>query len=160
MDEDGSSPSLVRGVPTGRVGCAEGVAEATSPLKSLGGAFGGTPPSLASARRLCLRLASLMSLSNPSAHTLQRSLMTSPQRGHSGRLRPPSPSPGRMRSREERGPQSLGAVLADPGSPSPVSQVHSAGTLLQEMQMYGPPSDGRQIEVLNGVAAVALAAVQ
>ena len=130
MDEDGSSPSLVRGVPTGRVGCAEGVAEATGILKSLGGAFGGTP-SLASARRLCLRLASLMSLSNQSAHTLQRSLMTGPQRGHSGRLRPPSPSPGRMRSREERGPQSLGAVLADPGSPSPVSQVHSAGTLLQ-----------------------------
>ena len=136
MDEDGSSPSLVRGVPTGRVGCAEGVAEATGILKSLGGAFGGTP-SLASARRLCLRLASP---SNQSAHTLQRtssmscgnsSLMTGPQRGHSGRLRPPSPSPGRMRSREERGPQSLGAVLADPGSPSPVSQVHSAGTLLQ-----------------------------
>ena len=130
MDEDGSSPSLVRGVPTGRVGCAEGVAEATGILKIFGGAFGGTP-SLASARRLCLRLASLMSLSNQSAHTLQRSLMTGPQRGHSGRLRPPSPSPGRMRSREERGPQSLGAVLADPGSPSPVSQVHSAGTLLQ-----------------------------
>ena len=129
MDEDGSSPSLVRGVPTGRV-CAEGVAEATGILKILGGAFGGTP-SLASARRLCLRQASLMSLSNQSAHTMQRSLMTGPQRGHSGRLRPPSPSPGRMRSREERGPQSLGAVLADPGSPSPVSQVHSAGTLLQ-----------------------------
>ena len=28
------------------------------------------------------------------------------------------------------------------------------------MQMYGPPPDGRQVEVLNGVAAVALAAVQ
>jgi len=110
VDEDGSSPSLVRGVPTGRVGCAERVAEATGILKSLGGAFGGTP-SLASARRLCLRQASLMSLSNQSAHTMQRSLMTGPQRGHSGRLRPPSPSPGRMRSREERGPQSLGAVL-------------------------------------------------
>ena len=141
MDEDGSSQndplSLVRGVLTGRVGCAGGVAEATCLLKSLGGAFGATPPPLASARRRCLRLASL---SNQSAHTLQRtsslscgnsSLMTGPQRGHSGRLRPPSPSPGSMRSREERGPRSLGAVLADPGSPSPVSQVHSAGTLLQ-----------------------------
>jgi len=73
VDEDGSSEndslSLVRGVLTGRVGCAGGVAEATCLLKSLGGAFGATPPPLASARRRCLRLASL---SNQFAHTLQR----------------------------------------------------------------------------------------
>ena len=82
---------LVRGVLTGRAGCAAEVAGATCVLKILGGAFGATPPPLASARRRCLSLASLLSRS---AHASQCAsspscgngwLVTGLQWGHSGR---------------------------------------------------------------------------
>ena len=49
------------------------------------------------------------------------SLVTSPQRGHSGRSRPPSPSPGSISSHQEHGQRSLGAALAEPRLPLPAS---------------------------------------
>ena len=147
MDEDGSSPSLVRGVPTGRVvrrslwgnSSILGVRKATLPSPGF---------SHVSVEPICAHLAALAD-DEPAAGTLgavAAAVAIARTYEVARRARPTESGSctGRPRVTIARVAGALGGHV----------------TAVDADVMYGPPPDGRQVEVLNGVAAVALAAVQ